>query len=57
MLGKFAAVLGPVLMGWVGWVTASPRASMLALLAPFVAGAWIIWSVDEEAGRRAAEGL
>lgn len=57
MLGKFAAVLGPVLMGWVGWVTASPRASMLALLAPFVAGAWIVWSVDEEAGRRAAEGL
>lgn len=57
MLGKFAAVLGPILMGWVGWVTASPRASILSLLLPFVAGALIVWRVDEVAGRRAAGAL
>ncbi|TAL16130.1 MFS transporter [bacterium] len=32
MLGKFAAVIGPLLMGLAGLVTGSPRTSILALL-------------------------
>jgi UMF1 family MFS transporter len=32
MLGKFAAVIGPLLMGFAGLVTGSPRASILAIL-------------------------
>ncbi|TLN02793.1 MFS transporter [bacterium] len=32
MLGKFAAVLGPVLMGWVSVATRNPRVSILSLL-------------------------
>ncbi len=54
MLGKFAAVLGPVLMGWVGWWTGSPRVSILSLLVPFLLGAAVVWRVDERAGRRFA---
>ncbi|GAB4267411.1 MAG: MFS transporter [Deferrisomatales bacterium] len=57
MLGKFAAVLGPVLMGWVGVVTGNPRAAIFAVTALLLAGAACLWRVDEEAGRRAAREL
>lgn len=55
MLGKFAAVLGPTLVGFVGVATGSPRASILAVLVLFVSGAVLLTRVDVEAGRRAAE--
>ncbi len=54
MLGKFAAVLGPLLMGWVGLVTGSTRVSILAILVLFVAGAVLLYRVDETEGRRMA---
>ncbi|MDQ2697023.1 MAG: MFS transporter [Pseudomonadota bacterium] len=57
MLGKFAAVIGPVLMGWVGVMTGSPRASILSLLLLFGAGGLLLWRVDEAEGRRMARGL
>jgi len=46
MLGKFAAVIGPVMMGWVGAVFASPRTGILSLLVLFVAGALVLLRVD-----------
>ena len=46
MLGKFAAVFGPVMMGWVGAVFASPRIGILSLLVLFVAGALVLLKVD-----------
>jgi len=46
MLGKFAAVLGPVLVGWTSAVSGSPRASILVLLLLFGAGAFILSRVD-----------
>ena len=49
MLGKFAAVIGPVMMGWVGALAASPRIGILSLLILFVAGALVLSRV--EAGR------
>lgn len=47
MLGKFAAVLGPLLMGWVGLISGSPRVGILSLIVLFVAGATLLWWVDE----------
>ncbi|MCW8906269.1 MAG: MFS transporter [Sedimenticola sp.] len=55
MLGKFAAVLGPLLMGAVSVTTGSPRLSMLSVALLFVAGALLLRQVDEEAGRRQAQ--
>lgn len=47
MLGKFAAILGPVLMGIVGVVTGNPRLSILALVFLFVVGASFLYFVKE----------
>lgn len=52
MLGKFATVLGPVLMGAVGVLTASPRLSLLAVVALFGVGAVLLYFVDVAEGRR-----
>ncbi len=56
MVGKFAAVIGPVLMGWVSLATGSPRMSLLSIALLFVAGALLLRLADmEEGGRRAQE--
>jgi UMF1 family MFS transporter len=47
MLGKFAAVLGPVLMGLLSVATGDPRLSMLALVALFAIGAVLLHFVHE----------
>jgi UMF1 family MFS transporter len=52
MLGKFATVLGPVLMGVVGVLTGSPRLSLLAVVALFVIGAALLYLVDISEGQR-----
>ncbi|MDF1555364.1 MAG: MFS transporter [Deferrisomatales bacterium] len=57
MMGKFAAVVGPLLMGWVGLLTGSSRASILAVAVLFLVGGGLLLTVDEEAGRRAALAL
>jgi UMF1 family MFS transporter len=57
MLGTCAAVLGPVLMGWVSLMTGSPRASLLSLLVLFVGGALLLIRVDEAEGQRLARTL
>ncbi len=41
-VGRFAAVLGPVLMGWVALTTGNPRLSILALLPFFVVGGFLL---------------
>ncbi len=48
MLGKFAAVIGPALMGWVGLVTGNPRVSILAIILLFVLGAGFLFLTREE---------
>jgi UMF1 family MFS transporter len=47
MLGKCAAVVGPVLMGWVSLMTGSPRTSILSLLVLFIGGALLLLRVNE----------
>jgi MFS transporter, UMF1 family len=51
MLGKFATVLGPALMGAVGVLTGNPRLSLLAVVALFVIGAVILNFVDVGGGQ------
>jgi len=48
MLGKAAAVVGPVLVGWVGVVTGNPRAGILSLLVLFLGGATLLYFVRPE---------
>lgn len=42
MMGKFAAVIGPVLVGSVGWLAGEPRIGILSLLVLFAAGAALL---------------
>ena len=57
MLGKFAAVIGPVLMGLVGVLTGNPRHSILAIAVLFLGGGIMLYFVDEEEGVRIAREL
>jgi UMF1 family MFS transporter len=59
MMGKFAVVLGPLLVGAVGQASGDPRAGMLSLLLLFGSGALLLLKVDVRRGiadARAAEG-
>lgn len=47
MLGKFAAILGPVLAGTVALLTGSQRFGMISLLLLFGAGTWLLITVRE----------
>lgn len=50
MMGKFAVILGPVLVGSVGQATADPRLGILSLLLLFVSGAALLLAVDVRRG-------
>ncbi|MET0065149.1 MAG: MFS transporter [Candidatus Thiodiazotropha sp.] len=54
MLGKFAVVLGPLLMGWIGVMTGSNRLAILSVGVLFVIGGGILMKVDVRAGEEAA---
>jgi UMF1 family MFS transporter len=54
MLGKFAAVIGPILMGWVGVLSGSPRIGILSVLILFLLGAFLLTRVDIQRGMRDA---
>ncbi len=47
MLGKFAVILGPILVGWAAVVLQDPRLSLMVLLVLFVPGALLLWRVAE----------
>lgn len=53
MLGKFAAVLGPALVGGVALLTQNPRLSILSVVVLFAAGAACLYFVNVTAGRAA----
>ncbi len=58
MLGKFAAIIGPALMGTIALVTGSARLGILSILLLFILGAFLLNKVDLDEGKRlAAEGL
>jgi UMF1 family MFS transporter len=43
MMSKFAAVLGPLLVGVTALLTGSTRAGILSILVLFAGGAWLLW--------------
>lgn len=43
MLGKFAAVIGPLMVGMVGLWADNPRIGLLSILVLFIAGLWLLW--------------
>jgi UMF1 family MFS transporter len=45
MVGKSAAVIGPIMMGWLGVLTGSPRLAILSLLILFAAGFLLLFWV------------
>ena len=57
MLGKFAAVIGPALMGWAAVLTGNPRFGILSIVILFVAGGICLWFVDEQEGIDAVQKL
>lgn len=57
MLGKFAAVIGPIMMGWVGEASGNPRLGILSIIILFAAGGWLLYRVDLEEGVKMAKTL
>jgi len=55
MLGKFATVIGPALMGTITVVTGSNRLGILSILILFIAGGLLLSRVDEEEGKKNAK--
>ena len=51
---KFAGIIGPALFGFVGQWMGSSRWGIISVTLLFVAGAALLWRVDEQEGRRAA---
>jgi UMF1 family MFS transporter len=47
LIGKFAAVIGPLLMGGVALVTGSSRIAIVSLVVLFAAGGVLLWFVPE----------
>jgi len=55
MMGKFAAVAGPLLVGWVSLLSGSSRTGILSVLILFLIGAWLLSRVDVAVGEREAQ--
>jgi len=54
MLGKFASVIGPLLMGWITVLTSSVRFGILSILILFIAGGILLKGVNFEEGEKIA---
>lgn len=48
MLGKFAALFGPLLVGALTLVSGDHRIGMLAILPLFAGGAWLLWRTERQ---------
>ena len=56
-MGKFATVLGPLLVATVSGVTGDPRLAILSIVVLFAFGGLLMLAVDEVEGRRVAREL
>lgn len=54
VMDKFAGMAGPSVMGFVAAATGSSRLGILSVLVFFVVGAFLLYFVDEDEGRRVA---
>ncbi len=50
MLGEFAAILGPLLIGFTSYLTRDPRLSILSVIVLFVLGGALLLRVDTQVG-------
>jgi len=57
MVGKFAVVLGPGLMGGVALMTGSTRMAILSVSVLFIIGAWFLYKTDIHEGERLARSM
>ncbi len=57
MLGKFAAILGPLMVGIVGMLTDNSRLAILSISILFVSGGVLLYFVNVEAGQKMASEL
>ena len=57
MLGKFAAILGPLMVAVVGMLTDSSRLAILSISILFIAGGVLLYFVNVEAGQKMASEL
>ena len=57
MLGKFAAIIGPPMMGYIGLITGNPRIGILSIVILFIAGGFILTKVDLQEGERISESV
>lgn len=55
MLGKFAAVLGPFMMGYITIVTGNIRYGILSILILFIIGGFLLLKVNIEEGEKMAK--
>jgi len=55
MLGKFAAIFGPLLIAVTASVTANPRLAMLSIVLLLLAGMLLLWRVDTKQGINQAQ--
>ncbi len=47
MLGKSAAIIGPVLVGVINVATGNPRIGLLSIISLFVIGMWFLYKVED----------
>ena len=57
MLGKFAAIIGPPMMGYIGLITGNPRMGILSIVILFILGGFILTKVDLQEGERISESV
>ena len=57
MLGKFAAVLGPLMIGTIAAMTDSSRLAMLSVSILFISGGILLYFVDEKKAVHVAEDI
>ncbi len=57
MLGKFAAVVGPLMVGVISLSSGDHRLGILSIIILFIAGGWLLMKVDVVAGEQAAKEL
>ncbi|MCB1307675.1 MAG: MFS transporter [Leptospiraceae bacterium] len=55
MIGKFAAIIGPTLMGSVGLLFGTTRAGIFSIILLFLIGGSLLMFVNEKAGSRLAD--
>ena len=57
VLGKFAAVIGPLMVGYTSLTTGSPQLSLFTIVILFAIGGLLLYRVDVGAGARIAQEL